>query len=250
MVNINVDSEVELVSGSDKVITHASPTNSLKYDLVLSLGGDTSKPNTISSLALVDDNDVERAYASISGSDWSFSNITNGKRATCTKIVNIPESFNVYKVRLYGGNVVYFEYVLTTPKPVTGGGLVTVSITIDVTLTVEHVSGGTLVDINIPNYGGEELLKRFTTGERRGKRINTVQLVYQGGTIAVVTCGVVTDTDNFRVVVTATHYPSSDLTIDEYDYSTEDLYVIIRVLIQSLTLGAGIGHTWNLTIQF
>jgi hypothetical protein len=250
VVGVRIDSKAELVINNNKVVSRGSPTTQLKQDLVLSFGGDSTKPSIINKVVLVDTGGVERDSASISTTDWTLSNITNGKRATCSKIISITASYTVAKIRLYAGTLLYFEYTLSTTQSVTSGSQVTVTITIDVTLSISHTAGGTLVSASVTTWAGDEVLRRFITGERRGKRINTIQLVYLGGTVAIVTGTVTTDTTNLRVTLSVNYTPSSDITIDEYDHSTEDLYTITQVKIQAVVLSGGVTHSWSLTIQF
>ena len=249
-VGVRIDSKAELVVNDMRITSHGSPTTQLKQDLVSSLGGDSTKPSVINKVVLVDSGGVERDSATISTTDWSLSNITNGKRATCSKTISITASYTVAKIRLYADTLLYFEYTLSTTQSVTSGSQVTVAITIDVTLSISHTAGGTLVGASVTTWAGDEIARRFITGERKGKRINTIQLVYQGGTIANVTGTVTTDTTNLKVTLSVNYTPNTDVTIDEYDHSTEDLYTITQIKIQAVTLSAGVTHSWSLTIQF
>ena len=250
VVGVRIDSNAELVVNDTKITSHGSPTTQLKQDLVLSLGGDSTKPSIVNKVVLVDTNNTERDYASISTTDWTLSNITNGKRATCSKTISITASYTIAKIRLYADTLLYFEYTLSTTQPVTSGSQVSVSITIDVTISISHTAGGTLVSASVTTWAGDEIIRRFITGERKGKKINTIQLVYGGGTVAIVTGTVTTDTTNLIVTLSVNYTPSSDVTIDEYDHSTEDLYTITQVKIQAVTLSSGVTHSWSLTIQF
>jgi len=250
VVGVRIDSKAELVVNDTKITSHGSPTTQLKQDLVLSLGGDSTKPSIINKVVLVDTSNTEKDSATISTTDWTLSNITNGKRATCSKTISITASYTIAKIRLYADTLLYFEYTLGTQQNVTSGSQVTVAITIDVTLSISHTAGGTLVSASVTTWAGDEIIRRFITGERRGKRINTIQLVYGGGTVASVTGTVTTDTTNLKVTLSVSYTPSSNITIDEYDHSTEDLYTITQVKIQAVTLSAGVTHSWSLTIQF
>jgi hypothetical protein len=250
VVGVRIDSNAELVVNDTKITSCGSPTTQLKQDLVLSLGGDSTKPSVINKVVLVDTNNTERDYASISTTDWTLSNITNGKRAACSKTISITASYTVSKIRLYADTLLYFEYTLSTQQNVTNGSQVTVSITIDVTLSISHTSGGTLVSASVTTWAGDEIIRRFITGERRGKKINTIQLIYGGSYVTSITGTVTTDTTNLRVTLSVSYTPSSDTTIDEYDHNTEDLYTITQVKIQTVTLSAGVTHSWSLTIQF
>ncbi|MEM4501536.1 MAG: hypothetical protein QW512_05335, partial [Thermofilaceae archaeon] len=238
MGNVNIESDLII---NNKEVSHASPTTTLRSHLVSDLGG-TTTVQTINSVKLVDTGGTERDSASITASDWTFSNVTNGKRASTTKIISITANYSISKVRLYAGTNMYFEYSLTTSMPVTSGSQITVNITIDVTLSLTHTSGGTSTGTYVTNLGAEIVLRRFITGEYRSKRINTIGLAYGGGVIQYVTGTVTTDSGNYRVTLNASLNPSSDITINEYDILTEDLYTVGGVTLQTITLSSGVTH--------
>jgi hypothetical protein len=247
---LNLVSNVVVSSGDVKEVAHASPTTQVRLDLMSSFAGDTTKPTTLSKVILVDTGGAERDSATISTTDWSTTSITNGYRATCTKTINITANYSIAKVRLYGDTTLYFEYTLPSAIAVTSGSVVYVTITIDATWSISHTSGGTLVSANVTTYFGRTVINRLCLGTEKGKKLNTVQLVYAGGTIAYVTGSISTDTANIRLTLSVSYTPASDVTIDEYDYSLEDLTVLTQVKIQAVTLGGGLTHTWNYTVNF
>jgi hypothetical protein len=102
----------------------------------------------------------------------------------------------------------------------------------------------------VSTYFGRTVLNRLCSGTEKGKKLNTVQLVYQGGTVTYFTGTISTDTPNIRLTLNASYTPASDTTIDEYDYSLDDLTVLAIIKIQAVTLGGGLTHTWTYTVNF
>jgi len=247
---LNLESKVIVGSGDVVEESHASPTTTCRTDLMNSFAGDTAKPATLSSVVLVDSGGTERDSASIATGDWTLTSITNGYRATCTKTISITANYTIAKVRLYGGTSLYFEYTLASGINVTTGSQVTVSIQIDATWSISHTSGGTLVSADVSTYFGRTVLNRLCLGTEKGKKLNTVQLVYQGGTVTYFTGTISTDTPNIRLTLNASYTPANDTTIDEYDYSLDDLTVLVMIKIQAVTLGGGLTHTWTYTVNF
>ena len=247
---LNLNSELVIGVDNVKEVAHASPTSQVRLDLMSSFAGDTTKPNTLSKVVLVDTGGTERDSATISTTDWSTTSITDGYRATCTKTINITANYSIAKVRLYGDTILYFEYTLASAISVTSGSVVYVTITIDATWSISHTSGGTLVSANVTLAFGRSVINRLCLGTDKGKKLNTIQLVYAGGTVSAPTGTISTDTTNIRLTLSISYTPSSDVTIDEYDYSLEDLTTLTQVKIQTITLGGGLTHTWTYTVNF
>jgi len=106
------------------------------------------------------------------------------------------------------------------------------------------------VSANVTLGFGQSVINRLCLGTDKGKKLNTVQLVYAGGTVSAPTGTISTDTTNIRLTLSISYTPSSDTTIDEYDYSLEDLTTLTQVKIQAVTLGGGLTHTWTYTVNF
>jgi hypothetical protein len=248
---LNLDSELVIGVDNVKEVAHASPTTQVRLDLMSSFAGDTTKPNTLSKVVLVDTGGSERDNATISTTDWSTTSITNGYRATCSKTINITANYSIAKVRLYGGTTLYFEYTLASAISVTSGSVVYVTIQIDATWNISHTSGGTLVSASVDVKFGQSVINRLCLGTEKGKKLNSLQLKYLNNLVATPVGSVSSDSTNIRITVSISFIPSEDVTIDEYDYMLEDLSTVVAyVKINSVTLGGGLTHTWTYTVNF
>jgi hypothetical protein len=248
---LNLNSELVIGVDNVKEVAHASPTTQVRLDLMSSFAGDTTKPATLSKVVLVDTGGTERDSATISTTDWSTTSITNGYRATCTKTISITGNYSIAKVRLYGGTTLYFEYTLASAIAVTSGSVVYVTIQIDAVWSISHTSGGTLVSASVDVNFGKSVINRLCLGTDKGKKLNSAQLKYLDSLVATPVGSVSSDSTNIRITVSISFTPSEDVTIDEYDYMFEDLSTIVAyVKINAVTLGGGLTHTWNYTVNF
>jgi len=249
-MEVKIDSKCDVFFESKHLSAHASPTTTLKTDLVLSFGGDTAKPLVVNKCVLVDTGGSERDSATVSSTAWTFTDGANYSEAVQTVEVTITANYTIAKVRLYAGTTLYFEYTLPSTISVTSGSKVRVTMTIRVTGTLSHTAGGTLVEIGF--LGGalrNGVLKRFLTGEFRGQKVEQLYLYSGGVYVTMITGTVSTDTTNLRAISSFSYTPTTSVTIDEYQYHSPQV-TFIYVKIQSITLSGGVTHTWSLTIQF
>jgi len=231
-----------------KKVFKGSPTDELRNDLTIDLGG-TANISPINKIVLVDDADTERDSATISTTDWSLTDITGGRRATAIKDIQISANYSVAKIRLYTDSRLYFEYTLSTPEAVQSGGVFRVTITIDVTASITH-SGGTLISISGETILADFILRRFTTGEYIGYTIDFLDIYYEGAFQLSLSPSRTVDPTNYRVTFSASMTPEAIVNMDEYRWrnSTADID-LITIKLQAVTLDTGVTHSWSLMIQ-
>lgn len=242
--------KIESNSYIGNTLVHNTIMDALRADLMYSFAGDSTKPALINKIVLVDDANNEKDYTTINPSDWVFTSVEGGKRATVTKIITATTAYNIAKIRLYGGTSLYFEGTLSSPYAVNANDKVKVVTNIDAMLGLVHHSGGTLIEITPSLIGPDEALRRFTTGERRGKKITTIGLVSGGAVIRYITGDVSHNPTTNEVYLNASFQPDSNITINGYDYLTEDNYTIILVKIQEMTLTPDTMVSFRLAIAF
>lgn len=234
-MSVGVD---DAVNNSVKI--SASPTTTFRLDLAADIRGTTTL-STINKVVLVDTGGVERDYSSISTSDWSISVNT----ASAVKNISITASYTFNMIRLYAGAKKYFEASVVS-RSVTPGQTVRVGIGIIITATNTHLSGGTL--ISITDQIGVWTIRRFTTGEMRGRKIDAVDL-YRGGSYQFSLIVTVGGSDT-TVTHSASTTPEAGVVIDEYRYrDTTSNIDVLTVKVAEITLSPGVTHTWSYTID-
>jgi hypothetical protein len=251
-VKVKIDSQVEVKIGDKTVKAHASPTTDLRLDIVRSLGGDTTLPETLAKIVLVDDMGTERDSANIDPTKWSFTYDTLEyiwHQAQQQVTVPITVSYNLARIRLKGTTKLYFEYTLSTPISVAPGQGAVVAITIKVTLSWTHSGSGENVNRTYFAETAGTIVKRFTSGEEKGVKPYYIWIYHPDGTpVRIGTMTVTVDETNLRVTGTLTYTPSADEQINRYDYDIETATFLV-ITMNTITLTGGLGHQWTLTIQ-
>jgi hypothetical protein len=241
--------DIESFASANGVKATGSPTTTLRQDIVRSLGGNTSYPYTLSKIVLVDTGGSERDYASISPTDWSFTSVANGCKATATFQIQGTASYTCNKIRMYGSTSLYFEYTLPSSITVTSTTIVTVTVTIQVTASITHGSGGEDVTTTMLTTLGEYIVKSICTNSYKGYRPDVIALYYGTTLITTITGSISTDLTYVKVTVDWSWAPTSTTTINTYQYRFEDGSPIAEVSFLPLDLGGGLTHTWRLTIS-
>jgi len=241
--------DIESFASVNGVEAVGSPTTTLRQDIVRSLGGNTSYPYTLSRIVLVDTGGSERDYASISSTDWSFTSVTNGYKATATFQIQGTASYTCNRIRMYGSTSLYFEYTLPSSITVTSTTIVTVTVTIQVTASISHGSGGTNVSTTMFTTLGEYIVRSICTASYKGYKPDRNALFYGATLITTLTGSVSTDLTYVKVTVSWSWTPTSTTTINAYQYRFEDGSPIAEVAFDPLDLGEGLTHTWTLTIS-
>ena len=237
------------LSGAAQAEAHGSPTTSLKLDLLRSLNGDASKPATLNKIVLVDAEGDERDHAALSSTGWSFTGAASWRKAYQPASITCTASYTVAKIRLYGDTSLYFEHTLPQPIEVLDGSTINATVNITVTVTLQHVQGGENAAAQPLAAYPQTLIRRFTTGEDRGRKINRVTLWDGDAYVAMLIGSTSIDEAMLRYSLTASFTPASSVTIDRYRYVIELGPDVALVTMNKLTLGPDMTHIWSLTLQ-
>ena len=155
-------------------------------------------------------------------------------------------SYRVTSIRLYADTTLYFEATIT-PIDIPAGAKIQVTVTIEVKTIVEH-EGGVLRRITITGDGLESLIERFTIGTNKGVKPVKVALRYDTTLVDEVEGSVTVDLPGRKITFYAEYLPTSDKTINIYEYVLSNNETFMIVEIEPVTLSALLTHTFTLTI--
>jgi hypothetical protein len=129
---IDVNVRLDAVVGLNSEVAHASPTDTLKSDVITALLSDSSVLTGIDKLVVVDSGGVERDSVTVATAD--FQPVTGGYKVS--KQFKASASYTAAKVRAYSGTKLYFEGSLPSPVSVVANATYTLTFTFTVSLSI------------------------------------------------------------------------------------------------------------------
>jgi len=247
---IGIDGEVS-INGK---IEHASPTSTLKQDIINDLLGQASI-QPISAIALCNSASNTCIPESISASEVSFvagTEATPSYSLVIRKRITIPQLINIDMVRIYAGSKLYFEAVLSQGI----GAVAGTRVDLTATIKVSGVSSLFVDGANKTSYiAGESMLRAYIAGRLMPNPVPPissyrVKLKLADGSVQTLTPSVSYDSVNNVIVLNASYTPSNDVALTNlyvsYVNTSNAEIVFITVDFPSSdqpTLTGGAGNT-------
>jgi len=172
-MEVRLDGKVGL--GSE--FGHASPTTTLKNDIVTALLTDSTVLTGINKLVVVDSAGTERDSVAVSSTD--FTAISGGYQVS--KQFTATASYTATKVRAYSGTKLYFEGSLPSSVSVVSGVPYTLTFSYTVSLSVSiTTSPSTVQSIS---YTIHDFIARMLKGESYDIRVSYAEYVDSAGSV-------------------------------------------------------------------